>query len=137
MSASISSETVIRDIIRGRHVPADCVAPSSEMATILGRRALSSGRGGPRRMPRITVPGHQPARGLGHRVPIFPPMTKPFLVLCTALLLALDTTTIRGQADPPLLANLSWRSIGPAGAAGRIVDIAVVGDFPHRIYIAA
>jgi photosystem II stability/assembly factor-like uncharacterized protein len=39
--------------------------------------------------------------------------------------------------DNPLLQSLTWRSIGPVGAGGRIVDLAVVGEFPHRIYAAA
>src|SRR6185503_19668496 len=39
--------------------------------------------------------------------------------------------------DASLMTNLTWRSIGPAGAAGRIVDLAVVGEFPHRVYVAA
>jgi photosystem II stability/assembly factor-like uncharacterized protein len=42
-----------------------------------------------------------------------------------------------GQAfDESLLKHFTWRSVGPAGAGGRVVDISVAGDSPERIYIA-
>ena len=50
--------TAIRDTIRGRRIPAGGVARRSDMPNILTPRALPSGRGAPRLMPRITVPGH-------------------------------------------------------------------------------
>src|SRR5580692_10059097 len=37
------------------------------------------------------------------------------------------------QFDQDLLKHFTWRSVGPAGAGGRVVDISVSGD---RIYIA-
>jgi photosystem II stability/assembly factor-like uncharacterized protein len=39
--------------------------------------------------------------------------------------------------EASLVANLEWRNIGPVGAGGRITDIAVLGDFPFRMYIGA
>ena len=39
------------------------------------------------------------------------------------------------QFDENLLKHFTWRSVGPAGAGGRVVDISVAGD-PARIYIA-
>src|SRR3954454_23192379 len=41
------------------------------------------------------------------------------------------------QISEPLLKHFSWRSVGPAGAGGRIVDIAVGGESPRRIYVAS
>ena len=41
------------------------------------------------------------------------------------------------QVDENFLKPFTWRSVGPAGAGGRIVDIAVAGDSPRRIYVAA
>ncbi len=35
------------------------------------------------------------------------------------------------------LESFRWRSVGPPGAGGRIIDIEVVGDFPHTIFVAA
>ena len=40
-------------------------------------------------------------------------------------------------AAPDLLKNFTWRSVGPAGAGGRIVDVAVAGDSPQTIYVGA
>jgi photosystem II stability/assembly factor-like uncharacterized protein len=40
------------------------------------------------------------------------------------------------QLDTDLLKHFAWRSVGPSGAGGRTVDIAVAGDAPRRIYIA-
>ena len=69
-------------------------------------------------------------------------MHKSLVALASCLVLLCVTPSTRvavaqAPADPSLLTNLTWRSIGPAGASGRIVDIAVVGDFPHRVYVAA
>ena len=55
---TLKTETVVRDIIRGRRIPAGCVARRSDMPNILTPRALPAGRGAPRLMPPITVPGH-------------------------------------------------------------------------------
>lgn len=41
-----------------------------------------------------------------------------------------------GQIDESLLDAFTWRSVGPAGAGGRIVDVEVVGNFPHTIFVA-
>ncbi|HEX9698136.1 MAG TPA: hypothetical protein VGD06_01645 [Acidobacteriota bacterium] len=35
-----------------------------------------------------------------------------------------------------LLESFTWRSVGPPGAGGRIVDVEVVGAFPHTIFVA-
>ena len=69
-------------------------------------------------------------------------MHKSLVALASCLVLLCVTPSTRvavaqAPADTSLLTNLTWRSIGPAGASGRIVDIAVVGDFPHRVYVAA
>jgi photosystem II stability/assembly factor-like uncharacterized protein len=40
------------------------------------------------------------------------------------------------QFDENLLKAFTWRSVGPAGAGGRVVDISVAGDSPQKIYIA-
>jgi photosystem II stability/assembly factor-like uncharacterized protein len=40
------------------------------------------------------------------------------------------------QLDENLLKHFAWRSVGPAGAGGRVVDISVAGDSPQQIYIA-
>jgi photosystem II stability/assembly factor-like uncharacterized protein len=40
------------------------------------------------------------------------------------------------QLDENLLKHFTWRSVGPAGAGGRVVDISVAGDSPQKIYIA-
>ena len=39
------------------------------------------------------------------------------------------------QIDEALLENFTWRSVGPAGAGGRVVDVEVVGEFPFHIVI--
>ncbi|HEX3743549.1 MAG TPA: hypothetical protein VHW09_06455 [Bryobacteraceae bacterium] len=39
------------------------------------------------------------------------------------------------QFNEDLLKHFTWRSVGPAGAGGRVVDISVSGD-PARVYIA-
>ncbi len=40
------------------------------------------------------------------------------------------------QFDENLLKSFTWRSVGPAGAGGRVVDISAAGDSPQKIYIA-
>ena len=40
------------------------------------------------------------------------------------------------QFDESLLKHFTWRSVGPAGAGGRVVDISVSGDSPEHIYFA-
>jgi photosystem II stability/assembly factor-like uncharacterized protein/chaperonin cofactor prefoldin len=40
------------------------------------------------------------------------------------------------QLDEGLLKHFTWRSVGPAGAGGRVVGISVAGDAPQKIYIA-
>ena len=40
------------------------------------------------------------------------------------------------QVDENLLKAFTWRSVGPAGAGGRVVDISVAGDSPQQIYFA-
>ncbi len=53
-----------------------------------------------------------------------------------ALALLLLAASLFGQSfDEDLLKHFTWRSVGPAGAGGRVVDISVSGD-PARIYIA-
>jgi photosystem II stability/assembly factor-like uncharacterized protein len=54
----------------------------------------------------------------------------------TALVLPLLALTLCAQQfNEDLLKHFTWRSVGPAGAGGRVVDISVSGD-PARIYIA-
>ncbi len=55
------------------------------------------------------------------------------LVFLSILLLG---SIAHAQFDESMLKNLTWRNIGPAGAGGRVVDFAVAGDFPYRIYAA-
>jgi photosystem II stability/assembly factor-like uncharacterized protein len=38
--------------------------------------------------------------------------------------------------DDSLLKHFTWRSVGPAGAGGRVTDVAVAGRAPQRIYVA-
>ncbi len=38
--------------------------------------------------------------------------------------------------DEALLENFTWRSVGPAGAGGRVVDVEVIGEFPFHIFVA-
>jgi len=40
------------------------------------------------------------------------------------------------QFEESLLRHFIWRSVGPAGAGGRVVDVEVAGEFPHHIFIA-
>jgi photosystem II stability/assembly factor-like uncharacterized protein len=57
--------------------------------------------------------------------------------LTAACLCAVTATTVRAQSfDESLLAHFVWRSVGPAGAGGRVTDIAVAGQSPQRIFVA-
>jgi len=62
-----------------------------------------------------------------------------FAVLGVAV--ASGSSAQRAASVPPideaLLKHFAWRSVGPAGAGGRIVDIAVGGESPRRIYVAS
>ena len=60
-----------------------------------------------------------------------------FLVVAALILLPLGRHASAQQADDALLKHFNWRSVGPAGAGGRVVDIAVGGESPRRIYVAA
>src|SRR5580704_6089833 len=53
-----------------------------------------------------------------------------------ALLMVTVSSLRAQQLDDTLLKHFSWRSVGPAGAGGRVVDIAVGGDLLQRIYVA-
>ncbi|HVC20977.1 MAG TPA: hypothetical protein VNE16_12925 [Vicinamibacterales bacterium] len=57
------------------------------------------------------------------------------VILATALALAVPAA-LHAQVDASLFTHFTWRSVGPAGAGGRIVDIAVAGT-PQHIYVAA
>ena len=41
-----------------------------------------------------------------------------------------------GRFSESLLEGFTWRSVGPPGAGGRIVDVEVIGAFPHTIFVA-
>ena len=59
-------------------------------------------------------------------------------VLRFAVVIAFTTGVfLPAQSQPKLLEHFVWRSVGPAGAGGRIVSIAVGGGAPQRIYVAA
>ena len=52
-------------------------------------------------------------------------------------LLPILAVSLCGQpVDENLLKAFTWRSVGPAGAGGRVVDISVAGDSPQQIYFA-
>ena len=60
---------------------------------------------------------------------------KRFIVFCAALVLSAPLA--RAQTlDEALLTHFTWRSVGPAGAGGRVVDVAVAGETTQRIYVA-
>src|SRR5512141_1103495 len=60
-----------------------------------------------------------------------------FIRLSAALLLCASVAApASAQFDEALLKQFTWRSVGPAGAGGRVVDVAVAGDSPQRIYVA-
>ncbi len=46
------------------------------------------------------------------------------------------STSAAAQFDEALLENFEWRSVGPAGAGGRVVDVEVTGSFPYRVFVA-
>lgn len=74
------------------------------------------------------------------RAPRFAPVL--FVLAASAALVitagpALPATQQAGSADAPLLDALVWRSVGPPGAGGRIVDLEVIGAFPHTIFVGA
>jgi photosystem II stability/assembly factor-like uncharacterized protein len=57
---------------------------------------------------------------------------------CAPLIVSLFATSAHAQqVDEAFLKTFAWRSVGPAGSGGRIVDIAVAGESPQRIYVAA
>jgi len=41
----------------------------------------------------------------------------------------------QAQFDESLLESFKWRSVGPAGAGGRVVDVEVVGKLPYHIFV--
>src|SRR5512142_2434030 len=51
-----------------------------------------------------------------------------------ALLLLAAVPASAQSPEPNLLKHFTWRSVGPAGAGGRVVDIAVAGDAAQTIY---
>ena len=56
---------------------------------------------------------------------------------CIRLLLPILAVSLYGQQfDQSLLKHFAWRSVGPTGAGGRVVDISVAGTAPQKIYIA-
>jgi hypothetical protein len=52
------------------------------------------------------------------------------------LVFLLLPTLSRAQFDESLLENFKWRSVGPAGAGGRVVGVEVVGELPYHIFVA-
>jgi photosystem II stability/assembly factor-like uncharacterized protein len=61
-----------------------------------------------------------------------------FIVAAACGLLAVAGSAATQQSpDESLFRHFTWRSVGPAGAGGRVVDIAVGGEAPRRIYVAA
>jgi photosystem II stability/assembly factor-like uncharacterized protein len=52
------------------------------------------------------------------------------------LLFVLLPIVCLAQFDESLLENFTWRSVGPAGAGGRVVDVEVVGELPQYIFVA-
>jgi photosystem II stability/assembly factor-like uncharacterized protein len=64
-------------------------------------------------------------------------MLESFTMLKYARLVLAFTFALHAQQfDENLLKHFNWRSVGPAGAGGRVVDISVAGDSPQKIYIA-
>ena len=73
-------------------------------------------------------------------------MTRNVALLNVAILLALPTILVAAaptsapgasvQTSESLLESFTWRSVGPPGAGGRMIDVEVVGDFPHTIFVA-
>ena len=58
------------------------------------------------------------------------------LVIAAPVLPSASGATQSTQLDESLLENFSWRSVGPPGAGGRIIDVDVAGEFPYTIFIA-
>ena len=56
--------------------------------------------------------------------------------LLRAVLPILAVSLSGQQFDENLLKHFTWRSVGPSGAGGRVVDISVAGDSQQRIYVA-
>ncbi|MGE5244973.1 MAG: WD40/YVTN/BNR-like repeat-containing protein [Betaproteobacteria bacterium] len=57
--------------------------------------------------------------------------------LCAVACVCAIAPVLRAQSfDESLLAHFAWRSVGPAGAGGRVTDVAVAGTGPQRIYVA-
>ena len=69
-------------------------------------------------------------------------INKASFLLCLGLVIAAPVlpgasgATQSTQLDESLLENFSWRSVGPPGAGGRIIDVDVVGEFQYTIFIA-
>jgi photosystem II stability/assembly factor-like uncharacterized protein len=59
-----------------------------------------------------------------------------YALLPTLLLLTAALISAQSGLTPALLKSFIWRSVGPAGAGGRVTDIAVAGDSPRIIYAA-
>ncbi|MDE3153814.1 MAG: hypothetical protein KGN76_01875 [Acidobacteriota bacterium] len=57
------------------------------------------------------------------------------LVLFATFVLCLPAAGQAQQLDASMLHQLTWRSVGPVGAGGRVTDIAVAGH-PQHIYVA-
>src|SRR5689334_13112371 len=59
-------------------------------------------------------------------------------VIRLAVLLAFfGGALLPAQSQPHFLDQFAWRSVGPAGAGGRVVSIAAAPSTPQRIYVAA
>ncbi len=65
-------------------------------------------------------------------------MPSSFRVCAVACLGVLAAAAPHAQStvDQPLLAHFTWRSVGPAGAGGRVSDVAVASGSPQQIYVA-
>jgi photosystem II stability/assembly factor-like uncharacterized protein len=64
------------------------------------------------------------------------PSRRRYALLPTLLLLTAALISAQSGLTPALLKSFIWRSVGPAGAGGRVVDIAVAGESPRIIYAA-
>lgn len=58
------------------------------------------------------------------------------VVFAFVLFLLATGMAVRAQVDESLFDAFKWRSVGPAGAGGRVVDIAVAGEFPYHVFVA-
>ena len=79
---------------------------------------------------RCLVAGRRIANPL-YRIALLVPAT---LVVTTLVLAA--SPTLAQQISQSHLDAFTWRSVGPPGAGGRMIDIEVVGEFPHTIFVA-